>query len=89
MAIFTIPIAIRIDAENQCLINHPDSYRDICGALNRHFLGGAVMGWRSCLSWSVYPLFTVSWCVGLMAVLDFFALVCAFAKNTNVSPTTK
>jgi len=28
----------------------------------------------------------LSWCVGLVALLDFFALVCAIAKNTNVPP---
>jgi len=28
----------------------------------------------------------VSWCVGLVALLDFLALVCAVAKNTNVPP---
>jgi len=30
-----------IDAENQTLINH----KCVCGALNRQFLVGAVMGW--------------------------------------------
>jgi len=42
VAIFTIPIAIGIDAENQCLI----SLRQLadCGALNRHFCQTAVMG---------------------------------------------
>jgi hypothetical protein len=33
VAIFTIPIAIGIDAENQTLNNH----KCVCGALNRHF----------------------------------------------------
>ena len=28
----------------------------------------------------------VSWCVGLVALLHFFALVCALAKNANVLP---
>jgi hypothetical protein len=28
----------------------------------------------------------LSWCVGLVALLDFLALVYAFAKNTNVPP---
>jgi hypothetical protein len=36
VAIFTIPNAFGIDPENQTLIYHdPDSYRDVCGALNR------------------------------------------------------
>jgi len=38
------------------------------------------------LSWSVYPLFTVSWCVGLATLLAFFVWLCALAKNTNVPP---
>ena len=37
VAIFTIPNAFGIDAENQTLINHPAILRDVCGALNRHF----------------------------------------------------
>ena len=52
-AIFTIPIAIGIDAENQCLINHPDSYRDFCGALNRQFLEGAVISRFSLVHFAV------------------------------------
>jgi hypothetical protein len=27
-----------------------------------------------------------AWCVGLVALLDFLALVCVVAKNTNVPP---
>jgi len=34
----------RIDAENQCLIKH----KCVCGALNRHFLVGAVIASGSC-----------------------------------------
>jgi hypothetical protein len=37
VAIFTT----NVDAENQTLINH----KCICGALNRQFFVGAVMGW--------------------------------------------
>ena len=37
LAIFTT----NVHAENQCLINH----KCVCGALNRQFLVGAVMGW--------------------------------------------
>jgi hypothetical protein len=28
----------------------------------------------------------LSWCVGLVALLDFLALVCELEKNTNVPP---
>ena len=38
------------------------------------------------LSCFVCPYLLLSWCVGLVALLDFFALVCAVAKNTNVPP---
>jgi len=41
---FSILIAIGIDVEKQCLINHPDSYRDVCGERNRAFWVGAVSG---------------------------------------------
>ena len=54
MAIFTT----NVDAENQILINH----KCVCGALNRHFLVGAVIGWRSCLS-RVTIIFMSSVCV--------------------------
>jgi len=37
LAIFTT----NVDVENQCLINH----KCICGALNRQFFVGVVMGW--------------------------------------------
>src|SRR5690606_38483457 len=30
--------------------------------------------------------FVLSWCVGLVALLDFLALVCALEKDTNVPP---
>jgi hypothetical protein len=39
LAIFTT----NVDAENQTLINQ----KCVCGALNRQFLVGAVMGWAS------------------------------------------
>jgi hypothetical protein len=31
-------------------------------------------------------MFVVSWCVGLVALLDFLAWLCALKKNTNVPP---
>jgi hypothetical protein len=40
VAIFTIPKAFGIDAENQTLITH----KCVCGALNRQFFEGAVSG---------------------------------------------
>jgi hypothetical protein len=42
LAIFTT----NVDAENQTLINH----KCVCGALNRQFLVGAVMGCSSSVS---------------------------------------
>jgi len=39
LAIFTS----NVDAKNQSLINH----KYVCGALNRQFIAGAVMGWFS------------------------------------------
>ena len=78
VAIFTT----NVDAENQCLINH----KTVCGALNRHFCQTAVTSWCffGC-GLSVHCL-QLSWCVGLVALLDFFVWFCAVAKNTNVPP---
>jgi len=76
LAIFTT----NIDVENQCLTNHKCVY----GALNRQFFVGTVMCYPSvCRCFSVHCLL-LSWRVGLVALLDFFALDCAIAKNTNV-----
>jgi len=47
---------------------------------------GAVSCWCSVCRCSVVHCLLLSWCVGLVALLDFLALVCAFAKNTNVPP---
>ena len=45
-------------AENKSSINH----KCVCGTLNRQFFVGAVIGWRSCLSW-VTTIFMSSVCV--------------------------
>ena len=38
------------------------------------------------LSLLVCSYLLLSWCVGLVALLDFFVRLCAIAKNTNVPP---
>ena len=78
VAIFTT----NVDAENQTLINH----KCVCGALNRHFCQTRVTG--SCFFYVVLLSVhvAVSMCVGLVALLHFFCLALALAKNANVLP---
>jgi hypothetical protein len=78
VAIFTT----NVDAENQCLINH----KCVCGALNRHFCQTRVSTspFFSVLLLSVH--FGLSWCVGLVALLLFFAWLCGVGKTANVPP---
>ena len=77
LAIFTIPIAIEIDAKNQTLFN----YKCVYGALNRHFCQTPVTSWCSLCRCSSVHCLLLSWYVVLVALLDFFVLVCAFAKK--------
>jgi len=42
--------------------------------------------WRSVCRCSVVHCLLLSWCVGLVALLDFFSVDQCFAKNANVPP---
>ena len=77
LAIFTT----NVEAENQAFGHH----KTFCGALNRQFFVGAVMPslFFFCQGLSIHCM--LFWCVCLVALLDFLAWLCAFAKkNTNV-----
>jgi hypothetical protein len=78
VAIFTT----NVDAENQTLNYH----KCVCGALNRHFCQTRVMPsfFFFCRPLSCH--FTLSLCVGLVALLLFLAWLCAFGKTANVLP---
>ena len=75
-------LTTNVDAENKCLFNH----KTVCGALNRQFFVGAVRCWRSFFRSCFVHCLRCLWCVGLVALLDFFVWLCALAKNTNVPP---
>ena len=55
-------------------------------ALNRHFCQTAVTCWRSVCRCSIVHCLRCLWCVGLVALLYFLALICVSAKNANVLP---
>jgi len=71
-----------VDAENQCLINN----KTFCGALNRHFYQTAVMLSLFFFCRGLIVDCLLSWCVSLVALLDFLTFNCVLAKNANVLP---
>ena len=69
----------KVHYKHNCFFNHK------CVIEERHppFCQTAVRCWRSVCRCSVVHCLQ---CVGLVALLDFLALVCAVVKNTNVPP---
>ena len=55
-------------------------------ALYNYLRQGAVRCWRSLCRCSVVHCLRCLWCVGLVALLHFLALICVLAKNANVLP---